>query len=80
MMMLARTSRFTVYGRDNTKQVRVPYFHCDPFKKRESKKERKEKKKRLREVKNFIRSDSKGKDLKKKGGAFDRISIFRGGC
>lgn len=24
----------TVYGRDNTKQARMPYFHCGPFKKK----------------------------------------------
>ena len=24
----------TVYGRDNTNQARMPYFHCRPFKKK----------------------------------------------
>ena len=30
--MLARRPRITVYGRDNTKQVKVPYIICGPFK------------------------------------------------
>ena len=35
----------TVYGRDNTNQARMPYFHCRPFKKK-AKQEKKEKEKK----------------------------------
>ena len=37
MLTSARTSKQTVYHRDNTKKAIIPYFHCGPFKEKEKK-------------------------------------------
>ena len=55
----------TVYGRDNTKQARMPYFHCGPFKKKAKQEKKIKRKERLGSSKSFIRSNSKGKASKK---------------
>ena len=33
---------YRLYSRDNTKQVRMSYFHCGPFRKSKKKKEKKD--------------------------------------
>ena len=53
---------YRLYGRDNTKQVSMSYFHCGPFRKSKKKK----RKERLDGSKNFVRSGSKRKVSKKR--------------
>ena len=56
----------TAYGRDNTKQARMPYFHCGPFKKKSKIGKKRKIKERLGGSKNFLRSNSKRKVSKKR--------------
>lgn len=56
----------TVYGRDNTNQARMPYFHCRPFKKKSKIGKKRKRKERLVGSKNFIRSNPKRKVSKKR--------------
>ena len=56
----------TVYGRDNTNQARMPYFHCRPFKKKKQNRKKKKKKRKVRGQQKFHQIESKKKSIQKK--------------
>ena len=69
--ILAKKSRVTDCVQwDNTKQARMPYFHCGPFKKKKKKKKqnrkKKKKKRKVRGQQKFHQIESKKKSIQKK--------------